>query len=137
MLLALAGFRYLEISGPVNVDRLAVRYINAIEMNLGEDYDRYLTAGPSIPPELPQIVNNFIQRVEIPFETEGATAIITQTLGGPAAGKSSAILDIDVFCLCSLEGASGELWPRLDNLRNIANRIFFSSVTPEVIKSYS
>jgi uncharacterized protein (TIGR04255 family) len=128
--------RYLEISGSVDVDRLAVRYINAIEMPVGDDYDKYLTTGPRIPRDLPQIVNNFIQRVEIPFTKEEATAIITQTLGQPVGSKGSAILDIDVFCQCSLKGASPDVWSRLDNLRNIANGVFFSSVAPEVIKSY-
>ena len=128
---------YLEISGPVDVDRLAVRYVNAIEMNLGDDYDKYLTAGPRIPPELPQIVNNFVQRVEIPFTKEEASAIVTQTLVAPVAGKGSAILDIDVFCSCLLKGTSADLWSRLDDLRDIANGIFFSSVAPEVLKSYS
>jgi uncharacterized protein (TIGR04255 family) len=130
---------YLELSGPVDIDRLAVRYINAIEMNIGDDYDKYLTAGPRIPPELPQIANNFVQRTEIPFAKSEATAIITQTLGSPApgtAGTGSAILDIDVFCSCLIKGASDDLWSRLDDLRDIANDIFFSSLTEEVLNSY-
>jgi uncharacterized protein (TIGR04255 family) len=131
--------RYLEISGSVDVDRLAVRYTNAIEMPVGDDYDKYLTAAPRIPRELPQIVNNFIQRVELPFikEEAEATAIITQTLGQTAGGKGSVILDIDVFCQCALKGTSPDIWFRLDNLRDIATGIFFSSVTQEVLKSYS
>jgi len=128
--------QYLQIAGPINVERLAVRYINAVEMNLGDDYDRYLTAGPRIPSELPQVVSNFVQRVEIPFERDGAMAIVTQTFGPPAEGKASVILDIDVFCSCLLKGTSTDLWVRLDNLRNIANDIFFASVAPEVLKSY-
>jgi uncharacterized protein (TIGR04255 family) len=128
--------RYLEISGPVDVDRLAVRYINAIEIAAGDDYDKYLTTGPRIPRDLPQIVSNFIQRVEIPFTKEEATAIITQTLGQPVGGQGSVILDIDVFCQCALKGTSQDVWSTLDNLRDIANGIFFSSVAPEVLKSY-
>jgi uncharacterized protein (TIGR04255 family) len=131
--------RFLQISGPVHVGRLAVRYINAIEMIPGDDYDKYLTAAPRIADGLPQIVNNFIQRVEIPFLNEEAIAIITQTLGGPASdssGKFSAIIDIDVFCWCSLEGTSDDVWLRLDNLRDIANRVFFSSITKRVLESY-
>ena len=47
-----------------------------------------------------------------------------------------AVLDIDVFTEVSLEGASEETWSRLDDLRNIADRIFFSSLTEKVIESY-
>lgn len=130
---------YLRLSGPVQVERLAVRYINAIEMTASEDTDDYLMAGPRIPKELPQILNSFLQRVEIPFLKEKATAIITQASGDrPAEGTNNreAILDIDVFCSGSFEGTSPGVWTTLDNLRDIANRIFFSSVTKQVLDSY-
>jgi len=70
--------------------------------------------------------------VLVPFEQDGATAIITQTLEMPAL----AVLDVDVFTECSLEGTSVEIWSRLEKLRNIANRVFFSSLTEKVIESY-
>jgi uncharacterized protein (TIGR04255 family) len=123
---------FLLASGPVNISRLATRYINAIEIPLGADYDEYLTTAPRVPKLVPPIVSSFIQRVVVPFERDGANAIITQTLEMPAP----AALDIDVFAECSLEGASEEIWSRLDNLRNIADRIFFSSLTEKVIESY-
>jgi len=128
--------RYLDVSGPVGVSRLAVRYINGIEIPLGADYDEYLTAGPQVPRPLPQIVNNFMQRVELPFEKDNATAIITQTLEAVVAAKGAAILDIDVFSLCSLDGTSSEVWSILERLRAIANDIFFSSITKKVLESY-
>jgi uncharacterized protein (TIGR04255 family) len=128
--------RYLEISGPIAVSRLAVRYINGIEIRLGRDYDEYLTAGPRIPQPLPQIVNNFIQRVEIPFASDEATAIITQTTEPPVDGKGYAVLDIDVYSSCSLQGDSPELWSVLERLRIIANNIFFSSITKELLDWY-
>ena len=123
---------FLVVSGPVNVSRLAVRYINAINIPLGADYDEYLTTGPRVPKSVPPIVTSFMQRVLIPFEEESATAIITQTLEVPAP----AVLDIDVFTECSLEGASSDIWSRLEKLRNISIRIFFSSLTEKVLNSY-
>jgi uncharacterized protein (TIGR04255 family) len=123
---------FLAASGPVNVSRLAVRYINAINIPLGADYDEYLTTGPRVPKLVPPIVTSFIQRVLVPFEEESATAIITQTLEMPAP----AVLDIDVFTECSLEGASADIWSGLEKLRNIADRIFFSSLTEKVIQSF-
>lgn len=123
---------FLIVSGPVNVSRLAIRYINAINIPLGADYDEYLTTGPRVPKSVPPIVTSFIQRVLVPFEEDSAIAIITQTLEVPAP----AVLDIDVFTECSLEGASADIWSRLESLRNIANRIFFSSLTEKVLKLY-
>lgn len=130
---------YLRLSGLVQVERLAVRYINAIELLPGGDTDEYLTAGPRIPKELPQMLDRFLQRIEIPFLKEKATAIITQASGDrPAEGMSNreAILDIDVFCSGSFEGASPGIWITLDNLRDIANRIFFSSITRRMLDSF-
>jgi uncharacterized protein (TIGR04255 family) len=129
--------KYLQIAGPVHVSRLAVRYINGIEMPAGADYDEYLTSGPRIPSELPQTVNNFIQRVEIPFVKDGATAIVTQTLGTPIeTNMGSAILDIDVFSNFHVEGVSAEIWSVLDRLNVVANNMFFSYITRKLIESY-
>lgn len=125
--------RFLAVSGPVNVSRLAVRYINAINIPVGADYDEYLTTGPRVPKLVPPIVSSFIQRVVVPFAEDSANAIITQTLEMPAP----AALDIDVFTECSLEGASADIWLRLEKLRNIANRVFFSSLTEKVLESYT
>jgi uncharacterized protein (TIGR04255 family) len=121
------------VSGAVNVSRLAVRYINAISIPLGADYDEYLTTGPRVPKSVPPIVTSFMQRVLVPFEEDAATAIITQTLEMPAP---AAVLDIDVFTECSLEGTSADIWARLDRLRGIADRVFFSSLTEKVLESY-
>jgi len=123
---------FLGVVGAVSVSRLAVRYINAINIPLGADYDEYLTTGPRVPKSVPPIVASFMQRVLVPFEEQGATAIITQTLEVP----SPAILDIDVFTDCSLEGASIEIWSKLEKLRGIADRSFFSSLTEKVLESY-
>jgi len=124
---------FLTVSGPVHISRLAVRYINAISIPLGADYDEYLTTGPRVPKSVPPIVTNFLQRVLVPFEEEAATAIITQTLEMPAP---AAVLDIDVFTECSLEGTSADIWSKLERLRGIADRIFFSSLTEKVLESY-
>jgi uncharacterized protein (TIGR04255 family) len=128
--------QFLDLSGPVATSRLAVRYINGIALRLGEDYDEYLSAGPRIPPTLPQIVNNFIQRVEVPFASDEAVAIITQTMGPAVAGMGDTVLDIDVYAFRLLDGASPEVWSVLDRLRIIANNIFFSSITEKLLESY-
>jgi uncharacterized protein (TIGR04255 family) len=124
---------FLAVSGAVKASRLAVRYINAISIPLGADYDEYLTTGPRVPKSVPPIVTSFMQRVLIPFEQDAATAIVTQTLEMPTP---AAVLDIDVFTECSLEGTSADIWSRLEKLRDIADRIFFSSLTEKVLESY-
>src|SRR5208337_4924953 len=71
---------YMKGTKPILVTRLAVRYINSIEIPLKTlDYDDYFTASPRIPPALPQGLLHFFTRLVIPFPDRGAIAIITQT----------------------------------------------------------
>jgi uncharacterized protein (TIGR04255 family) len=129
--------QFLSISGTVNVNRLAVRYVNAIEVPLaGGDFDEYLTAGPRIPNDLPQQLTSFLLRVVIPFTDVNAHAIITQALEPPTETSFPAILDIDAIGQCSLNGADSEVWNRLEQLRIIKNRIFFASVTAKALEVY-
>jgi len=129
--------QYCEWAGPVKVGRLAVRYINVIELPPGViDFDEYLTASPRVPPRLPQTVVNFLQRVVLRVSDAGTTAIVTQALEPPTQSHIPVVLDIDVFTPCSLEGQSSELWARLEKLRELKNMIFFSSVTDRALESY-
>ncbi len=124
--------RFLELSGPVQVGRVALRYINVIDIPQGEDFDHYLTAAPQIPEGLPQLLGNFFQRVEVPFSDQNAISVIIQTFEPPAA----VVLDIDVINQDQMDGAGSEVWDKLEALRFIKNRIFFSSITARTVESY-
>jgi len=127
---------YCEWGSPRMVNRLAVRYINVLELPPGADSDAYLTAGPRIPPELPQTFNNFLHRILIPFTPERANAIVTQALEAPLESGVPIVLDIDAFFSCTLAPDSPEIWTQLDRLREIKNRIFFASVTEKALEAY-
>lgn len=126
--------RICTLVGNIIVVRLAVRYINVVQIPHGTDFDDYLTAGPRIPPEAPQLLNGFIQRVEIPFGDANAT--ITQALEPPNQTSIPVVLDIDVQSPVQLEGRSAEIWTRLDKLRNIKNLLFFSSLTKRAMELF-
>lgn len=124
--------RFLDLSGPVQVGRLAVRYINVIEVPQGDDFDNYMTAAPRIPPGIPQLLSNFFERITVPFVGARAEAIITQALEGP----TSVVVDIDVINQDKIDGNSPGLWDKLGELRIIKNQIFFSSVTTKTVELY-
>ena len=66
---------------PVEVTRIAVRYINSIEIPSKDfDFDDYFTATPKVPDGLPQILDHFFMRTQIPFAEEDAKAVVIQTL---------------------------------------------------------
>lgn len=128
--------QFLEIAGAVAVSRLAVRYINAIDVPMGADFDDYLTTAPRLPQVVPQFYSSFLQRIVVPFVEVQGHAIITQALEQPTESAISTIIDIDVASNCSIAGAAPEIWERLLNLRNIKNRIFFAFITEKALARY-
>lgn len=122
---------YRTATNPLLVTRLAVRYINSIEIPLKTfDFDDYFTTAPKIPKQLPQGLQHFFTRVVIPFPDRGAVAVITQTPSGKQDPVNTAILlDIDVFADVNLSAEDVKIYDILSILREIKNEVFFSSVT--------
>jgi uncharacterized protein (TIGR04255 family) len=128
--------QYCKWAGNLTVGRLAVRYINVLRIPVGADIDNYLTAGPRIPPGVPQLLNGFFHRVTIPFADAEALAIVTQVLEPSEPVSSPVVLDIDVQSQKKYDGQSLELWSHLDKLRKAAHLIFFSSLTHNALELY-
>lgn len=118
---------------PVQVTRLAVRYINSIEIpSRNFDYDRYFTSTPRVPAGLPQILEHFFLRTQIPFLEQGAKAVIIQTPSGkPDPVNTAILLDIDVFKEISAGIDDEKVWEIMGKLREIKNDIFLKSITEE------
>jgi uncharacterized protein (TIGR04255 family) len=127
-----------KVSHSVTVSRTAARYINVIDLPPQSELNDYLTAGPQIPSELPQILEIFLQRVLVRYQAD-IYAAITQASepSGPVPPSARVILDIDVFANRAFAAESGELWTLADTLRGIKNAIFFSSVTERALERYA
>jgi uncharacterized protein (TIGR04255 family) len=123
---------YCAIARPVSVTRLALRYINRIEipLPLGE-FKEYVLTVPEIAPGLPQGLQQFLMRLEIPYPNDDVLAIVTETMESVKETSKVLpfILDIDVFREVVLDPGSNETWSILETLRVIKNDIFFKSVT--------
>lgn len=130
--------RYIEWADRPAVNRLATRYINVLELPLAHiDFDDYLTGAPRIPEGLPQMLNYFLERLEIPFDPP-VIAIVTQALEPPTQTHVPVILDIDVQASLAepLPSDSPKIWNILDQLRTIKNSVFFSWVTERALEPY-
>jgi uncharacterized protein (TIGR04255 family) len=116
---------------PVLVAQLAVRYLNSIEIpSKNFDYDHYFTTIPRIPDGLPQVLQNFFVRTEIPFLDQGAIAVVIQTLSPKQDPTNTAILlDIGVSEQVSLAADDQRIWTLFGKLREIKNEIFLRSIT--------
>lgn len=127
---------FCRIAAPLSVQRVALRYINRIEVPTGKDIKDYIRLVPEVPPELPQSVMNLLMRLVVPSE-DGAVAVITEFSEQPQGGIVPTVLDIDAYKdSLDLVPASEDVWNVLDELRAFKNSIFFNSLTDLVLESY-
>ena len=129
---------YSDISRPDGVTRLAVRYINRIVLPTGEiDFATYLTAGPSIPPGLPELVSSFLTRVSIHDIEKDVHANIAQALEGAGPGQPAAvILDIDSYRQKEMSVGDPAIELTFNKLREFKNLIFFKSLTDTTLRGF-
>jgi uncharacterized protein (TIGR04255 family) len=122
---------YLQVATPTAVKRLALRYINRLELPLPfKDFKEYILTTPEISPALPQGLKTFFMRLEIPHESYQAVAIITETMEAPSSTlRLPVILDIDVIRETTVSPSSSEIWQVFEQLRDFKNEIFFNSIT--------
>ncbi len=125
---------FVKFSRPATINRVAVRYINALEIPLPlTDFSEYFTASPQVPKELPQGLTAFLQRVVMVDPKTESVAVVTQALEeSQSATQSNAItifLDINSFQVKQIDPSSDELWATFDVLRDFKNAIFFEHIT--------
>lgn len=129
---------YTSVSRPDVVTRLAVRYINRIELPPGAvAFENYLRAAPVIPRELPQYVSSFLTRVTIHDPEINIDAHVAQALEASALGDSLVvILDIDAYKQSEFSINAPTIPKTLEQLRVFKNRIFFNSLTEDKLREF-
>lgn len=133
---------YKDIMKPEAITRVALRYINNLNIPLPmNDFADYLTAPPIVPEGLPQEINSFLTRVMLPEPAIGANAIITQALEAVAPAQETThlpvILDIDVFRLNPNGIEENDAWNTIEQFRHFKNKIFIMSITPKLKETYA
>lgn len=122
---------YHSVAHPLKVTRLAVRYINRLDIPYAPiELTDWLRTVPEISPALRQVVESYFMNLAIPQEDIGAKAIINQTLvPPPSPDTTSVVLDIDLFQECDLRFDAEEIWTRFEQLRARKNEIFVGCLT--------
>ncbi len=122
---------YTKIAQPAKIRRIALRYINRIEIPLPiSDFKEYILTIPEIAPNLPQGLGNFLMMLVIPNPEIGATAVINEVMETVTVQQTLPIIfDIDVFKDVNYNINYDELWKEFDQLRVFKNDIFFNSMT--------
>ncbi len=130
--------RYCDLASPTSVTRIAVRYINRLELPLPvESFKDWLTTTPEIAPALPQGMSGFFLRLNIPFAEPRGFANVTLAIEpGDYTGYVPVIFDIDAFLPGPFYPKDDAMWDRFTNLRAIKNEVFFNSLTPRTVEMY-
>ena len=120
---------YKHVTSPELITRVALRYINKLNIPLTGTLEDYLTAPPTVPKELPQSFSGFLMRVIIPEPSISAHAIITQALEHPLNDVAPIILDVEVI-------EEKDIWETIERLRDFKNKIFFNSITEKLKEKF-
>lgn len=129
--------QYAETANPVEISRIAVRYINRLLLPLPvSDPSEYLKAPPTAADGWPTKTKTFISRIVL-YEPEGDISInVIQALEPQAPGEQTTvalIFDIDAYQDVSLLADDVTMKQRFARLREMKNRIFFRGLTNKAI----
>jgi uncharacterized protein (TIGR04255 family) len=129
--------RYVSVVRPARITRIALRYINRIELPVGNEFKEYILTFPEVAPGIPQGLPVFLARLVIPSPT-GNMAVVTETNGGSPSSPTlfPMIFDIDVFRDVDMEIGDAKLWSTIRDLRSYKNTIFFKSLTPKALEMF-
>ncbi len=129
---------YIDISHPESLTRIAVRYINHIEIPLPiTDFSEYLTAPPNVPERLPGNISGFLSKVVIHDPTLQISSNIVQAFEkSTKPNYVNIILDIDVYKLMEFDVDNGEIWSIFEKIHDIKNQIFFNSITEKTARLF-
>lgn len=129
---------YQQVACPSAITRIALRYINRLELPLPiKGLREWVLTVPDVPHEFPKGLAGFFTRLNIPFEKPRGFVNLVQAIEpGEYDETVPLILDIDVFSQERFEPSSEELWNRFEDLREIKNKVFFASITKKTKEAY-
>jgi uncharacterized protein (TIGR04255 family) len=122
---------YTNVGHPKKVIRLALRYINRIEIPLPmRDFKDYILTVPEIAPGVPQGLERFFMRLVIPSDEAQAVAVVTESMEPGTSNRTvPVIFDIDVIRQAAFTIDDPEIWNTFERLHDLKNEIFFRSIT--------
>jgi uncharacterized protein (TIGR04255 family) len=124
--------RYYTVVQPKAINRLAVRYINKLEIPfISAELNEYIKTYPWVSDQLPQnSVSGYFMQLRIPQPDIRAMLVLSEALEGTPDQQSVAIiLDIDLFCDDHIPNGEQAIWDYFEELRHRKNLIFESSIT--------
>ena len=126
---------YKDSLKPLTINRVALRYINKIELGAKFTPTKYFQTIPVLGKKLAGYeMNNLFSQITIKNPGINAKANITQGVEPPSPGQeivSNFVFDIDTYCVGDFN--EEEIWNKFEELRDFKNEIFFESITEETL----
>jgi uncharacterized protein (TIGR04255 family) len=129
--------RYKAIASPTTISRLALRYVNQIDVpsTLRLDLDAYLRTRLELSELLPQTLDGFFSTIQMALQDAGPRLNLIQTAVTPSPNEIGLVLDIDVFWEDALDASDAEienvLRQRFGLLRDSKNAVFEACITAQ------
>ena len=129
--------KYARFIRPKKVRRIAVRYINKINIpsDSGMKFEDYFNIYPEVADEVsPSMIGAYMQ-LKLPQPDLGnnyASVINLATAEPEEPGVVTIILDIDVFANVQMSPEDEDLWNILGKLRDKKNKIFEASIKDSI-----
>ncbi len=126
---------YSLVTHPKSIQRVAVRYINRLDLPVDAsgslNFQDYLRTVPEVSPDLSQgLISDYFMRLQIPQEDLRASLILNEALiPSVKQGTISVLLDIDLFSTIEFSPDSDEVWSLLEQFRDRKNVIFEACIT--------
>ena len=129
---------YKENLEPKTITRIALRYINKIEIPLTmEKFQDYIINIPPIPKVLPQTFSNFFMQIAVPCDNSGTNIVLTETIEQSGQDTLPFILDIDAYKLGNISQDVRTLQKEFNDLRKLKNATFESCITDNTRKLFN
>ena len=123
--------KYRDHVSPLAVTRLALRYINVLDVPMPKTgFGEYLESPPALLRGAPDVVSGFLTRVVLQDPDSGMSVNLTQALqDAPEPQHVRILVDIDAYKLGRFEGNEELTASTFEQLHELKNRVFFSSIT--------
>lgn len=130
---------YRQTVAPDEVERLAVRYLNRIDIpGTSIELKDFLRTSPEVAPELPQQLSGYFMQLRLPFPDIAGTCVINQTIVPPAkAGAVSLVLDVDLFRTQDVPQHEPDIWAVFEQLHQTKNHVFEACITDAARRLFS
>lgn len=131
---------YLSQAQPTFVEKLGMRFINRLELPLGNGdvtLADYITVIPSGPTPGGFALSGFFQTLLLSTDEVGLQAQVTVATEEPAKGILPVVVDIEATCITNAEPrAFSEFETTLGKIRNLKNSVFRDTLTKKCLSHF-